>query len=143
VNLLGAFNVLITAASEMARLVPTTDGERGVIVFTSSIAAYDGQIGQVAYSASKGGAARMILPAARDIASFGIRVCSIAPGFFNAPIMSSATDQQRGTYTDQVVFPHRIGSPDEFASLLGHIVSNPYLNGEVIRLDGGTRMSPK
>jgi NAD(P)-dependent dehydrogenase (short-subunit alcohol dehydrogenase family) len=143
VNLLGTFNSLIASVKEMAALSRTEDGERGVIVFTSSIAAFEGQVGHLAYAASKGAVASMTLPAARDLAPLGIRVCSIAPGFFDTPMMDGTSDDKRMEFADQTLFPVRLGRPQEFASLVSQIIENRYLNGETIRLDGGTRMRPK
>ncbi|MBI3656361.1 MAG: SDR family oxidoreductase, partial [Acidobacteria bacterium] len=136
INLIGTFNVLRLAATWMAKNQPNEAGERGVIINTASVAAYDGQIGQVAYSASKGGVVGMTLPVARDLAAFGIRCLTIAPGTFDTPMMSMVTDDFRKQLAAQIPFPSRLGSPAEYAALAAHIVSNAYLNGEVIRLDG-------
>jgi NAD(P)-dependent dehydrogenase (short-subunit alcohol dehydrogenase family) len=143
VNLVGTFNVLRLAAAAMLPGEPDDGGERGVIVNTASIAAYDGQIGQIAYSASKGGVVGMTLPAARDLASAGIRVCTIAPGLFDTPLLAGLPEPQRAALGEQIPHPSRLGSPDEYAALAAHIVENPMLNGEVIRLDGALRMPPR
>jgi NAD(P)-dependent dehydrogenase (short-subunit alcohol dehydrogenase family) len=139
VNLIGTFNVARLAAAEILKNEPNADGERGVIVNTSSIAGYDGQQGQVAYSASKGGVIGMTLPMSRDFAQFGVRVCAIAPGLFNTPLLGAAPEEMRQKLVSTVEFPKRMGEPREFAALVVHIVENAYLNGEVIRLDAGTR----
>jgi 3-hydroxyacyl-CoA dehydrogenase / 3-hydroxy-2-methylbutyryl-CoA dehydrogenase len=143
VNLVGTFNVLRLAAAAMAGNVPGEHGERGVCVNTASIAAYDGQIGQVAYAASKGGIVGMTLPAARDLAASGIRVCTIAPGTFETPLLSGLSEETRAVLGEAVPFPSRLGQPAEFAALVGHILQNQMLNGEVIRLDGALRMPPR
>ena len=143
VNLIGTFNVLRLAAAAMLAGEPTSAGERGVCVNTASIAAFDGQIGQVAYSASKGGVAGLTLPAARDLASGGIRVCTIAPGTFDTPLLAGLPEESREALGKAVPFPPRLGRPDEFAALAVHIVENEMLNGEVIRLDGALRMPPR
>src|SRR3954462_11069749 len=143
VNLVGTFNVLRLAAAAMLANAPDEQGERGVCVNTASIAAYDGQIGQIAYSASKGGIVGLTLPAARDLAQSGIRVCAIAPGLFDTPLLAGLPEEARTALGAQVPFPPRLGSPDEFAALAAHIVENPMLNGEVIRLDGALRMAPR
>jgi 3-hydroxyacyl-CoA dehydrogenase / 3-hydroxy-2-methylbutyryl-CoA dehydrogenase len=143
VNLTGTFNVLRLAAQAMIDSEPSPSGERGVCINTASIAAYDGQIGQIAYSASKGAIVGMTLPAARDMASAGIRVCTIAPGTFDTPLLGGLSDETRQGLGDAVPFPHRLGRPDEYAALAAHIVENEMLNGEVIRLDGGLRMPPR
>ncbi|HUO73575.1 MAG TPA: SDR family NAD(P)-dependent oxidoreductase [Solirubrobacteraceae bacterium] len=143
VNLIGTFNVLRLAADAMRHHDPRESGERGVCVNTASIAAFDGQIGQIAYSASKGGIVGMTLPAARDLASVGIRVCTIAPGTFNTPLLGRLSDDAREALGKAVPFPDRLGRPDEFAALAVHIVENEMLNGEVIRLDGALRMPPR
>ncbi len=143
VNLIGTFNVLRLAATAMLAGEPTSAGERGVCVNTASIAAFDGQIGQVAYSASKGGIGGLTLPAARDLASGGIRVCTIAPGTFDTPLLAGLPDEARAALGKAVPFPPRLGRPDEFAALTVHIVENEMLNGEVIRLDGALRMPPR
>jgi NAD(P)-dependent dehydrogenase (short-subunit alcohol dehydrogenase family) len=143
VNLLGTFNVLRLAATAMLAGEPDEAGERGVCISTASIAAYDGQIGQLAYAASKGGIVGMTLPAARDLASSGIRVMTIAPGLFDTPLLAGLPEPARAALGEQVPHPSRLGTPDEYASLAAHIVENPMLNGEVIRLDGALRMPPK
>jgi 3-hydroxyacyl-CoA dehydrogenase / 3-hydroxy-2-methylbutyryl-CoA dehydrogenase len=143
VNLIGTFNVLRLAATAMLTGEPDAEGERGVCVSTASIAAYDGQIGQIAYSASKGGIAGMTLPAARDLASAGIRVVTIAPGLFDTPLLAGLPEPARAALGEQVPHPRRLGRPDEYAALAAHIVENPMLNGEVIRLDGALRMPPR
>jgi NAD(P)-dependent dehydrogenase (short-subunit alcohol dehydrogenase family) len=143
VNLIGTFNVMRLAASAIAATEPLEDGERGVIVNTASVAAFDGQIGQLAYSASKGGVVGMTLPAARDLSAVGIRVVTIAPGTFDTPMMATAPEPMRQALAAQIPFPKRFGRPEEFAALVRHICENAVLNGEVIRLDGAIRMPPK
>jgi NAD(P)-dependent dehydrogenase (short-subunit alcohol dehydrogenase family) len=143
INLIGTFNVLRLAAAAMAATEPTETAERGVIVNTASIAAFDGQIGQIAYSASKGAIVGMTLPAARDLASAQIRVCTIAPGLFDTPLLASLPEETRAALGAQVPHPARLGHPDEYASLAAQIVENPMLNGEVVRLDGALRMPPR
>ncbi len=143
INLVGMFNMVRLAAQAMAAGTPNTDGERGVIVTTASIAAYDGQIGQAAYSASKAAVAGMTLPIARDLARNGIRIVSIAPGVFETPMVASLSKEAQESLGKMVPFPPRLGRPPEFASLVGEIVRNAMLNGEVIRLDGAIRMAPK
>ncbi len=143
VNLIGSFNVIRLAAAQMAQNEPDAGGERGVMINTSSVAAFDGQIGQAAYSASKGGVAAMTLPIARELARFGIRVVSIAPGIFETPMMAGMAEAVRESLGQQVPFPSRLGKPDEYAHLAQFILENPYINGEVIRLDGGIRMGMK
>jgi NAD(P)-dependent dehydrogenase (short-subunit alcohol dehydrogenase family) len=143
VNLIGTFNVLRLATAAMTANPPGDDGERGVIINTSSIAAFEGQIGQAAYAASKGGVASLTLPAARELARFGIRVVAIAPGVFDTAMMSAAPDEVRRSLVDQIPFPPRPGRPEEFASLVREIIENRQLNGSVIRLDGALRMGPK
>ena len=143
VNLIGTFNVLRLASAAMVESEPTASGERGVCVNTASIAAFDGQIGQIAYSASKGGIVSMTLPAARDLASVGVRVCAIAPGTFDTPLLAALPEESREVLAAEVPFPSRLGRPDEFAALVAHIVENEMFNGEVIRLDGALRMPPK
>ncbi len=143
VNLIGTFNAIRLAAAAMSGNEPNADGERGVIVNTSSIAAFEGQIGQAAYSASKGAIAAMTLPLARDLARNGIRVMCIAPGTFDTPMMAGLSEEVRAALGAQVPFPSRLGSPAEYAQLVKAIVENPMLNGEVIRLDGALRMQPK
>jgi NAD(P)-dependent dehydrogenase (short-subunit alcohol dehydrogenase family) len=143
VNLIGTFNVIRLAAAQMAKNTPNDEGERGVIINTASVAAYDGQIGQAAYSASKGGVVGMTLPIARDLASLGIRVLTIAPGTFDTPMLAMAPDSIRQALAAQIPFPSRLGRPSEYAALVGHILENVMLNGETIRLDGAIRMAPK
>jgi NAD(P)-dependent dehydrogenase (short-subunit alcohol dehydrogenase family) len=143
VNLIGTFNMMRLAAAAMAENEPTGAGERGVCVNTASIAAFDGQIGQVAYSASKGAIVSMTLPAARDLAPLGIRVCAIAPGVFETPLLGNLPEDAIGALGTVVQFPDRFGQPREFAALVAHIVENEMLNGEVIRLDGALRMPPR
>ena len=144
VNLIGSFNVASQAAAAMAANVPLdADGNRGVIVNTASVAAYDGQIGQVAYAASKGGVVGMTLPMARDLSNLGIRVCTIAPGLFLTPLLRSLPQDVQDSLGRQVPFPSRLGDPAEYAALVRHIAENQMLNGEVIRLDGAIRMAPK
>ncbi|MEV0012022.1 3-hydroxyacyl-CoA dehydrogenase [Streptomyces sp. NPDC051840] len=142
VNLIGTFNVIRLAAAKMVTNEPL-DGDRGVVVNTASVAAFDGQIGQAAYSASKGGVVGMTLPIARDLANRQIRVTTIAPGLFDTPLLGSAPQELRDSLGRQVPHPSRLGTPDEYASLVAHIVDNPMLNGEVIRLDGAIRMAPR
>ncbi len=142
VNLFGTFNILRLAASAMAKNEPL-DGERGVVVNTASVAAFDGQIGQVAYSASKGGIVGLTLPAARDLAKAQIRVVTIAPGTFDTPLLASLGEEIRAALAATIPHPSRLGRPDEFGALACHIVENSYLNGEVIRLDGAIRMAPR
>jgi len=143
VNLIGTFNVLRLAAAAMIGNEPDAGGERGVCVNTASIAAFDGQIGQVAYSASKGGIVGMTLPAARDVASKGVRVMTIAPGLFDTPLLAALPEAARESLGASIPFPSRLGRPEEYALLVGQIVANPMLNGETIRLDGAIRMAPK
>lgn len=143
VNLIGSFNMLRLAANEMLTLNTLEGDERGVIISTASIAAYEGQIGQAAYAASKGGIVSLTLPAAREFASFGIRVNAIAPGLFLTPLLEALPGETIQKLSEAIPFPKRLGSPDDFAALVKHIIENPYLNGEVIRLDGALRMQPK
>jgi 3-hydroxyacyl-CoA dehydrogenase / 3-hydroxy-2-methylbutyryl-CoA dehydrogenase len=143
VNLIGTFNVLRLAAAGMAANEPDEGGERGAVVMTASIAAFDGQIGQAAYSASKGGVVGLTLPAARDLARLGIRVCTIAPGLFDTPLLAGLPDETRQALGAQVPHPPRLGRPEEYAQLACQIAENPMLNGETIRLDGALRMPPK
>jgi NAD(P)-dependent dehydrogenase (short-subunit alcohol dehydrogenase family) len=143
VNLGGSFNVIRLAAAIMSASEPTASGERGVIVNTASVSAFDGQIGQAAYSASKGGIVSMTLPIARELARYGIRVMTIAPGIFDTPLMASLPQAARESLATQVPFPSRLGKPPEYAALVKHIIENEMLNGEVIRLDGAIRMAPK
>jgi NAD(P)-dependent dehydrogenase (short-subunit alcohol dehydrogenase family) len=143
INLIGTFNVIRLAAEAMAAGTPNAAGERGVIVNTSSVAAFEGQIGQAAYSASKGGIVGMTLPIARELARSGIRVVTIAPGIFDTPLLAGLPEPARASLGQQVPFPSRLGRPDEYAALVRHVVENEMLNGEVIRLDGALRMAPK
>ncbi|MDR5905302.1 3-hydroxyacyl-CoA dehydrogenase [Franzmannia qiaohouensis] len=143
INLLGSFNMLRLAAAAMAKGEPQADGERGVIINTASVAAFDGQIGQPAYAASKGGIVAMTLPIAREMARHGIRVMTIAPGLFKTPLMESLPEEAQQSLAASIPFPSRLGEPDEFARLACHIVDNPMLNGETIRLDGAIRMAPR
>ncbi|MCF6117348.1 3-hydroxyacyl-CoA dehydrogenase [Mesorhizobium muleiense] len=143
VNLIGTFNMIRLVADRAAKLEPLEGGERGVIVNTASVAAYDGQIGQAAYSASKGGVVGMTLPVARDLARSGIRVCTIAPGIFKTPMMAGMPQEVQDTLGAAVPFPSRLGEPSEYAALVLHIIENQMLNGETIRLDGAIRMAPK
>ena len=143
INLIGSFNLLRLAAEAMAQNTPNAGGERGVIINTASVAAFDGQMGQVAYAASKGGVAALTLPAARDLARSGIRVMCIAPGVFETPMMAGMPQEVRDSLAAGVPFPPRLGRPEEYAALVRHIVENPMLNGEVIRLDGALRMAAK
>ena len=143
VNLVGTFNVTRLAAQAMAANEPGEDGERGVVVNTASVAAFDGQIGQAAYSASKAGVAGMTLPIARELARVGIRVMAVAPGIFDTPMLAAMPDQVRASLGAQVPFPSRLGQPEEYAALVRHILGNRMLNGETIRLDGAIRMAPK
>ncbi len=143
VNLIGTFNVIRLAAAQMAGQEPQPSGERGVIINTASIAAFDGQIGQAAYSASKGGIVGMTLPIARDLMKLGIRVVTIAPGLFDTPLLAGLPEDVKKVLGAQVPFPSRLGNPAEFAALARHIFENEMLNGEVIRLDGALRMPPK
>ena len=143
VNLIGHFNAIRLAAAIMAQNAPGADGERGVIVNTASVAAWDGQIGQAAYSASKGGIVGMTLPIARDLSELGIRVCTIAPGIFDTPLLGTLPEPVRQSLAKQVPFPQRLGRPEEYAALACHIIENGMLNGETIRLDGAIRMGPR
>jgi NAD(P)-dependent dehydrogenase (short-subunit alcohol dehydrogenase family) len=143
VNLIGTFNMMRLGATEMSKLEPLEDGERGVIVNTASVAAYEGQLGQSAYSASKGGIIAMTLPAAREFGQFGIRVCAICPGFFSTPLVNELPDEVKDGLVKSIMFPKRLGHPAEFAELVGHICTNLSINGEVIRLDGGLRLPPR
>jgi NAD(P)-dependent dehydrogenase (short-subunit alcohol dehydrogenase family) len=143
VNLIGTFNVLRLAAAAMSENEPSAEGERGVCVNTASIAAFDGQIGQVAYAASKGGIVGMTLPAARDMASRGVRVVTVAPGLFDTPLLAALPEDARTALGEGIPFPSRLGRPEEYARLVGQILANPMLNGETIRLDGALRMPPK
>jgi NAD(P)-dependent dehydrogenase (short-subunit alcohol dehydrogenase family) len=143
INLVGTFNVIRFAAVRLAENEPGEDGERGVIINTASVAAYDGQIGQAAYAASKGGVVALTLPVARELASSGIRVVTIAPGIFETPMLAALPEDARASLGKQVPFPPRLGRPEEYAALAKHIVENQMLNGEVIRLDGAIRMAPR
>lgn len=143
VNLIGSYNASRLFAAECAKLAPLEDGERGVMLFTASVAAFDGQVGQQAYSASKGGLVGMTLPMARDLAQHGIRVCTIAPGLFATPLMKQLPEAVQQSLAASIPFPPRLGKPEEFAQLAAHIVTNSHLNGEVIRLDGALRMAPR
>jgi len=143
INLVGTFNVVRLAAGTMRENEPGEDGERGVIVNTSSVAAFDGQIGQAAYAASKGGVAAMTLPLARELARWGIRVATIAPGIFDTPMMAGLPEEARESLGKQVPFPSRLGRPNEYAAMVRHMIENRMLNGEVIRLDGAIRMTPR
>ena len=143
VNLVGTFNVARLAAEAMAAGEPDESGERGVIVSTASVAAYDGQIGQAAYAASKGGVVSLTLPLARELARYGIRVVTIAPGIFDTPMLAGLSDAARASLGEQVPFPPRLGRPEEYAALVRHVIENQVLNGEVIRLDGALRMAAK
>src|SRR5450432_2533827 len=143
VNLIGTFNVIRLVSWAMSQAAPMDDGERGVIINTASVAAFDGQIGQAAYSASKGGVVGMTLPIARDLSRDGIRVMTVAPGIFDTPLLAGLPEPARQSLGQQVPFPSRLGRPEEFAALVQHIVENEMLNGEVIRLDGALRMAPK
>jgi NAD(P)-dependent dehydrogenase (short-subunit alcohol dehydrogenase family) len=143
VNLIGTYNVVRLTAARMIKLAPLGDGERGFMLMTASVAAYDGQVGQEAYAASKGGIVSMTLPLARDLAQHGIRVCSVAPGLFATPLMQQLPEDVQQSLAASIPFPKRLGAPAEFASLAAHIVTNGHLNGEVIRLDGALRMAPR
>ncbi len=143
VNLIGTFNVMRLAAAAMTALPETETGERGVIVAAASIAAFDGQIGQAAYAASKGGIVSLVLPAARELARFGIRVLAIAPGLFRTPLLEELPEDTQAALSASIPFPARLGQPDEFAALVAAMIANSYLNGEVVRLDGALRMAPK
>ncbi|WP_180683350.1 SDR family NAD(P)-dependent oxidoreductase [Tepidicella baoligensis] len=143
VNLVGTYNVARLFAAACARLDPMEDDERGVMVFTASVAAYDGQVGQQAYSASKAGVVGMTLPMARDLSQHGIRVCTIAPGLFATPLMKQLPEPVQASLAASIPFPRRLGKPEEFAELACHIVRNGHLNGETIRLDGALRMAPR
>ncbi|APV51933.1 3-hydroxyacyl-CoA dehydrogenase [Betaproteobacteria bacterium GR16-43] len=143
VNLIGTYNVIRLAAARMAVLDPREDGERGVLLCTASVAAFDGQVGQEAYSASKGGIVAMTLPLARDLAQWGIRVCTIAPGLFLTPLLHQLPEDVQKALAASIPFPRRLGKPEEFASLAIQVITNTSLNGEVIRLDGALRMAPR
>lgn len=143
VNLIGSFNMLRLVAADMNKLAPLEDGERGVIISTASVAAYEGQVGQAAYAASKAGIVGMTLPVARELAQFGIRVLAIAPGLFHTPMMASLPQEIQDSLGASVPFPKRLGKPTEYAETVVSMIRNPYLNGEVIRLDGALRLSPR
>lgn len=143
INLVGTFNMLRLAAAAMEKNVPNPSGERGILINTASIAAFEGQMGQIAYCASKGAVASMTLPAARELARHGIRVVAIAPGIFDTPLLAGLPEPARVSLGQQVPFPPRLGRPEEFAALVGHIIENEMLNGCVLRLDGALRMAPK
>jgi NAD(P)-dependent dehydrogenase (short-subunit alcohol dehydrogenase family) len=143
INLVGTFNVLRLAAAAMVGNEPMEDDERGVVINTASIAAFDGQIGQIAYAASKAGVVGMTLPAARDLSPSGVRVVTIAPGTMDTPMLALLPESQRQALAAGIPYPRRLGQPDDFAALVEHIVENRYLNGEVIRLDGALRMAPR
>jgi NAD(P)-dependent dehydrogenase (short-subunit alcohol dehydrogenase family) len=144
INLIGSFNMLRLTTAEMSKLEPLApNGERGVVISTASVAAYDGQIGQSAYSASKGGIVGMTLPIARELAQFGIRVLTIAPGLFLTPLLAGLPQEAQDSLAAAIPFPRRLGHADEFASLAMHMIDNPYLNGEVVRLDASLRMAPR
>lgn len=143
INLVGTFNVISQASAVIAKNDPTESGDRGVIVNTASVAAFDGQIGQPAYSASKGGVHAMTLPVARELSRHGIRVCTIAPGIMETPMLAGLPEAAQESLGQQVPYPARLGKPDEYAALVEHIITNGYLNGETIRLDGAIRMAPK
>jgi NAD(P)-dependent dehydrogenase (short-subunit alcohol dehydrogenase family) len=143
INLIGTFNMMRLVAADMQGLSSLADGERGVIILTASVAAFEGQIGQAAYSASKGGVAALTLPAAREFAQFGIRVNAIAPGIFQTPMLMALSEETRASLAAAVPFPKLLGRPDQYAFLVHHIVENAYINGEVIRLDGALRMAPR
>ncbi|CAN1554070.1 FabG Dehydrogenases with different specificities (related to short-chain alcohol dehydrogenases) [Rhabdaerophilaceae bacterium] len=143
VNLIGSFNTMRLAGAEMSKAEPFEDGERGVIISTASVAAFEGQIGQAAYAASKGGIAALTLPVARELASFGVRVLTIAPGLFFTPMMKTLPEEVQKSLGDSIPFPRRLGNPEDFAALVEHMIENRFLNGETVRLDGALRMPPK
>jgi NAD(P)-dependent dehydrogenase (short-subunit alcohol dehydrogenase family) len=143
VNLIGTFNLMRLFAADLQALPPLEDGERGVIISTASVAAYEGQIGQAAYSASKGGVVALTMPAAREFAQFGIRVNAIAPGIFATPMLASLPEEAQQSLAQQVPFPKLLGKPEQYAELAMHIIANRYLNGEVVRIDGAMRMGPR
>jgi NAD(P)-dependent dehydrogenase (short-subunit alcohol dehydrogenase family) len=143
INLIGTYNVVRFAADAMAKNSPSPDGERGVIVNTASVAAFDGQVGQAAYAASKGGIVSLTLPLAREFSRIGVRVVAIAPGIFDTPLMAGLPEAARQSLAQQVPFPPRLGRPEEFAALVRHALENEMLNGTVMRLDGALRMAPK
>jgi NAD(P)-dependent dehydrogenase (short-subunit alcohol dehydrogenase family) len=143
INLVGTFNALRLVAADMQSLAPLQDGERGIIVCTASVAAYEGQIGQAAYAASKGGVVGLIMPAAREFAQFGIRVMGVAPGIFSTPMLQALPQEAQASLAAAVPFPKLLGQPEQYAALVRHMIENRYLNGEVIRLDGALRMAPR
>jgi NAD(P)-dependent dehydrogenase (short-subunit alcohol dehydrogenase family) len=143
INLIGTFNMMRLVAADMQSLSPLADGERGVIISTASVAAFEGQIGQPAYAASKGGVAALTLPAAREFAQFGIRANAIAPGIFHTPMLTALPEEAQKSLAAAVPFPKLLGRPEQFAALVRHIIENTYINGEVIRLDGALRMAPR
>jgi NAD(P)-dependent dehydrogenase (short-subunit alcohol dehydrogenase family) len=143
VNLVGSFNMMRLAGAAMSTLEPLEDGERGVIISTASVAAFEGQVGQAAYAASKGGIAAMTLPVAREFAGFGIRVLTIAPGLFLTPMMRTLPEEVQKSLGESIPFPRRLGGAEEFASLVGHMIENRFLNGEIVRLDGALRLPPR
>jgi NAD(P)-dependent dehydrogenase (short-subunit alcohol dehydrogenase family) len=143
VNLIGTFNVMRLAAADLQAAAPLQDGERGIIICTASVAAYEGQIGQAAYAASKGGVVSLVLPAAREFAQFGIRVTAVAPGIFSTPMLHALPDEAQKSLAAAVPFPKLLGQPEQYASLVRHMIENRYLNGEVVRLDGALRMAPR
>ncbi len=143
VNLIGTFNAMRLAAAAMATLDPLTDGERGVIISTASVAAFEGQIGQAAYASSKGGVVSLVMPAAREFAQFGIRVNAIAPGIFLTPMLMGLTPQAQESLAASLPFPKKLGDPEQFAALVRHLIENSYINGEVIRIDAALRMAPR
>lgn len=143
INLIGSFNMMRLSAFAMSSLEPTSDGDRGVIINTASVAAYEGQIGQASYSASKGGVVGMTLPAARELAKFAIRVVTIAPGLMETPMLMNMPPQVTESLVASTLYPHRLGKPDEYAGLVSHIIDNQLINGETIRLDGAVRLAPK
>jgi NAD(P)-dependent dehydrogenase (short-subunit alcohol dehydrogenase family) len=143
INLIGTFNMMRLAAADMQSLTQLADGERGIIMLTASVAAFEGQIGQAAYSASKGGVAALTIPAARELAQLGIRVNTIAPGIFHTPMLMALPEEAKASLAAAVPFPKLLGRPDQFAALVRHVIENTYINGEVIRLDGALRMAPR
>ncbi len=143
INLIGTFNMMRLVAADMQSLTPLADGERGVIVSTASVAAFEGQIGQAAYASSKGGVAALVMPAAREFAQFGIRVNAIAPGIFHTPMLFALPEEAQKSLAASVPFPKLLGRPSQFAALVRHIIENTYINGEVIRIDGALRMAPR
>jgi NAD(P)-dependent dehydrogenase (short-subunit alcohol dehydrogenase family) len=143
INLIGTFNVLRLVAAAMQAVEPLQDGERGIIICTASVAAYEGQIGQAAYAASKGGVVGLVLPAAREFAQFGIRVNAVAPGIFSTPMLHALPEQAQQSLAASVPFPKLLGQPQQYAALVRHMIENSYLNGEVVRLDGALRMAPR